>query len=119
MLSGEKPLSVLSGMIPANDSFEEIPEYLFDPHVESGAFVKLEYCQPNSAKDPHYKGLRVVLYALAHEAWRIDAYLLIRNTAGKTGWTDALTRLEGSLLGYAEWQNDAFIEQIQKRRGPR
>jgi hypothetical protein len=119
MLSGEKPLSVLSGGIPASDSFEEIPEYLFDPYVESGAFAKTDYCEPNPAKHPYYKGMRFVLYALAHEAWRMDAYILMRNVAGKAGWTDALTRLEGSLLGYAEWQNDAFIARMQERRGPR
>jgi hypothetical protein len=115
MLDGIKPLSVLSGLIPKNDNFVEIPDYLFDPYVDVGRFIKREYCEPNVVKGTPYKGLRFVLYALEKEEWRIDAYLLVRNVSKKIGWTEPLTRIEGSLLGYTEWQNDAFIANLREK----
>jgi hypothetical protein len=32
-----------------------------------------------------------------------------RRTAEKAGWNEGLERTEGSLLGYADWQNDVHI----------
>jgi hypothetical protein len=116
MVSGRKPLCSLIGSIPPQDSFEEIPEYLFDPYVVSGKLVKREYCEINSFKSSPYKGLRVVLYALMGEAWRLDAYIQVRLAATKLGWDESLTYLEGSLLGYSEPENDAFIEAARRPR---
>jgi hypothetical protein len=111
MLAGTKPLTFLTTLIPHDDRLSKIPEYLFDPHVETGRFVKREYSEPMGPEAPPspYRGSRIVLYALAREAWRIDAYVLLRNVAMRTGWSEALTRIEGTLLGYEEWQNDAYF----------
>jgi hypothetical protein len=56
------------------------------------------------------KGIRRVLYALPGEEWRMDAYLKLWETSKKTGWTAALEREEGTLLGYEEWQNDLHMK---------
>ena len=114
MKSGRKPLTVLSAGIPASESFEEIPEYLFDPLVESGLLVKGQFCEPNRSCHPVYKGIRYVLYALKYQAWRMDAYIMLRNIAQKTGWNEALTRFEGSLLGYTEQENDAYAATVRE-----
>ena len=53
--------------------------------------------------------MRRVLYALSHEAWRIEAYLLLWATAEKSGWNAGFERMEGSLLGYEDWQDDIHI----------
>jgi hypothetical protein len=52
-----------------------------------------------------------VLYALPREAWRIEAYLLLWKTAEKSGWNAGFERMEGSLLGYEDWQNDYHMER--------
>jgi hypothetical protein len=116
MRSGRKPLTVLSGGIPADKNFEEIPEYLFDPLVESGRLVKTQFCSLNPARHGVYKGIRFVLYALKEEAWRMDAYILLQNVAQRSGWNEALTRLEGSLLGYSEWENDAYAASVRAHK---
>jgi hypothetical protein len=60
-------------------------------------------------------GIRRVLYALPGEEWRIDAYLLLWKTAEKSGWNERFARLEGTLLGYEDWQNDYHIEHFFRK----
>jgi hypothetical protein len=109
MLRGIKPLASFVGQYPPHPSVEEVPERLFDPHVASGRFLKREYIELGDSSDA--PRLRRVLYALAGEAWRMDAYILLLQTAKKTGWSEGFERMEGALLGYAEWQNDAHLQQ--------
>lgn len=109
MLERKKPLSMFTEMYPVPDGSSTIPEHLFDPYVENGLLSKLEYCEPMPHLAPAYHAMRVVLYALRGEEWRLSAYAMVRNLASKVGWEDNLIRLEGTLLGYAEWQNDVYI----------
>lgn len=109
MLKGVKPLASFVGQYPPNPDIEEIPERLFDPYVNDGRFVKREYVELGTAGDT--LRLRRVLYALPVEAWRIDAYILMRQAADKSGWNEGFERMEGALLGYTEWQNDAHLEK--------
>ena len=111
MLSGAKPLAVFSDDVPDNEEIELIPEESFSPYVQEGRFVKREF--------RYFIGLvniRTVLYALKEEAWRIDAWLLMRKTADKAGWSEGFERMEGSLLGYEDWQNDIHIELMYRRQ---
>jgi hypothetical protein len=87
MLAGKKPLSAFSEAYPSLDEERGLP-----------------------------LGTRCVLYALPGEEWRIDAYLLLWKTAEKVGWGEGFERLEGSLLGYEDWQNDAFIDWQKQRK---
>lgn len=110
MLAGVKPLSTFSGTWPPSDVIEEIPERLFDPHVLAGTFVKGECLE--SIGTSSTQNMRRVLYALKEEAWRINAHFLLWKTATKSGWNEGFERFEGSLLGYTDAQNDAYIEFI-------
>ena len=111
MLQGIKPLSIFSGEYPGHPDLEEIPERLFDPYVAAARFVKREYVVPS-------RGTREVLYALPTQEWRINAMILLLDTAAQTGWNESLERIQGSLLGYETWQNDVFMERIYERGRP-
>lgn len=108
MLAEDKPFAVFSEYYPSTIDYEFIPESRFDPYVKAGAFLKREYFLPE--KNNHKT--RFVLYAKKGEEWRIDAYILLKKTAEKSGWNEGFERMEGSLLGYEEWQNDIYIEKI-------
>lgn len=115
MLAGTKPFASFSGEYPSNPDFEEIPDKKFDPYVMAGRLVKREFVELVSYGGD--RGVRRVFYALPSEAWRIDAYILLLKTASLTGWNESLERLEGSLLGYQDWQNDAYINALRLRNG--
>ena len=111
MLRGEKPLAVFG------DVYDCIPDvvwrYLrhFDRHSDAGRFEKREYVAIgfDDARHRH-----VIMYALPHEAWRIDAMIELHWQLGN--WSVEAERMEGHLLGYSDWQNDAWISS-QVRRG--
>lgn len=117
MLEGRKPLAVFGDGYPS-DWFDEFLAP-FDPFVASGQLARriIDTPMPHLKKHrPDLEGVRNVLFALPGEEWRIDAY--IENIMNqKRNWDDELERLQGSLLGYEDWQNDWWIEQRIKRRG--
>ena len=116
MLEGRKPLAVFSDGYPS-DWFDE---YLapFERFVLSGQIIRriIETPLPDLKRHrPDLEGIRDVLFALPGEERRIDAY--IRDIKNRVrDWDDELERLQGSLLGYEDWQNDWWIEQRVKRR---
>jgi hypothetical protein len=115
MLKGSKPLAYFSAQYPPNPDVEEIPQRLFDPHVEAGRFVKREYVIPATNRSSGTRhGTWVVIYALPHQEWRINAFILLLDAASKSGWSEGFERMQGSLLGYEDWQNDIFIERIYR-----
>jgi hypothetical protein len=116
MLKGAKPLAAFVDQYPSNPECEVIPERLFEPYVRSGRFLKHEHIYSESSAKGKELKFRRVLYALPEEQWRIPAYLLVWKTAGKIGWNEAFERMEGSLLGYEDWQNDAHM-QMSRRVG--
>jgi hypothetical protein len=113
MLAGVKPLALFSDVLEDDPSPWTFPEDVFDPHVLAGTLVKRDYVELGGVPAPH-KGTRVLLYALAAEAWRIDAFILMREVGRRDGWSDALERMEGTLLGYASWQNDAHLARRRR-----
>ncbi|MFZ2991186.1 hypothetical protein [Ideonella sp.] len=119
MLSGVKPLAYFVDEYPADPCEEIIPEASFHEHVQSGKLEKREYVEtlagapPANRKD--LKGFRCVLYARPNEGWRIDAYIDMKARAKHSGWSEDLERLEGRLLGYEDWQTDAWIEMLLAR----
>ena len=109
MLDGNKPLAYFCGQHPATPEIEEIPERLFDPYVAQRRFVKREYVTSALGRRT-----RIVMYALPNQEWRINAMILLLETAAKSGWSEGFERMQGSLLGYEDWQNDIFIERIYR-----
>lgn len=118
MLAGSKPLAAFAEDYPRATAHEIIPESIFEPYVLSGRFVKREKIYSGSKgagvrHDGAYRSIRRVLYAQRDEAWRIDAYLLLHEVAAYSGWNDSFERIEGTLLGYEQWQNDAYIRMMR------
>jgi hypothetical protein len=108
MLRGLKPLAVFSEVDGA--FVEPLARYIrmFERHVQTGRFTgkrHIEPLSPGDAADSH--SAHLVLFALPAEAWRIDAMIELRRNL--KDWTAARERAEGTLLGYADWQNDAWI----------
>jgi len=120
MLQRGKPFAHFCDEYPAEPCEDVIPEAVFAPYVAQGIFEKREFVEPlfgpPPAGHPHIKGIRYVLYARRYEGWRIDAYIMLRAAAAKSGWSEGFERLEGALLGYEEWQMDAHLDRL--RRGP-
>jgi hypothetical protein len=110
---------------PSLHGVKVIPEKEFEPHVAAGRILKREDITPPAPDAPIVGGprigLRRVLYALPEQAWRIEAYPLLWKTAEKCGWNAGFERMEGSLLGYEDWQNDVHIERrySSQSRDPR
>jgi hypothetical protein len=115
MLERGKPFAHFCDDYPSEPNEDIIPELAFAPYVESGIFEKREYVEPLIGRahsdHPHIRGIRYVLYARACEAWRIDAYIMLKNAAARAGWSEGFERLEGALLGYEEWQTDAHLDR--------
>jgi len=105
MLRGEKPLAVFV------DAYETFPDSvlrylrLFDRRVAQGRLIKREYVVP-SLDRPGVRGWHTILYALPDQEWRIDAMIALRLSGG---WSLAKEREEGHLLGYEDWQTEAWI----------
>jgi hypothetical protein len=121
MLAGSKPLAAFVEDYPRAVVHEVIPEKAFEPYVLSGRFVKREKLYSGSEaggprSDAPRRSIRRVLYAQKDEAWRIDAYLLLHEVAVYSGWSDGFERMEGTLLGYEQWQNDAYLRMIRARQ---
>ena len=120
MLERGKPLAHFSDAYPSEPDEEIVPELAFGVHVRDGKFVKREFVEPLRGPPPqghpHIRGIRHVLYAKPAEAWRIDAYIMMLTDAAKAGWSEEFERLEGSLLGYEDWQTDLHLERL--RVGP-
>ena len=115
MLTRGKPLAVFADAYPPVPPEEIIPRKAFAPYVANGSFEMRVYVQPlREPPPPEFPGVRGaihVLYARKSESWRIDAYIAMWAAADKSGWNHGFERLEGTLLGYTEWENDAHIEQ--------
>ncbi len=108
MLEGVKPFAAFSETHPSDVDFEVIPESLFSKYVEEGLIVKRDYVSNLSSPTK----TRFVLYARKSEEWRIDAYILLKSVSEVSGWNQGFERMEGTLLGYEEWQNEAYIKMI-------
>jgi len=112
MLRGAKPLSMFVEPVPPE--FEYFPEQEFDSLVSDGRLVKrieLETKRDPSGKDVTF---RRVLYALPHEAWRIEALLLVQGVYVSLcpGWRPDLDRVIGLLLGYDREDIEKFLQSI-------
>lgn len=117
MLDRGKPLAHFCDVYPSETNDVVIPEHAFAPYVTNGTFEKRVFVElrhePPPASAPHVRGTLHVFYAPPRHAWRIDAYIMMLAAAAKSGWSEGFERLEGSLLGYEEWQTDAHLERLR------
>ncbi|NIA55764.1 hypothetical protein HAV22_19195 [Massilia sp. TW-1] len=112
MLRKQKPLAVFYEMIGDDPELELIPDRYYKKFVDAGSIIRREVIIERCGK--HL--VRYVFYALPGEEWRIDAFILLIKTSSISGWNEGFSRMEGSLLGYEDWQNDAHIELTFKSR---
>ena len=113
MLEGIKPLAVFCAEVGELPDEDLIPEQRFSPYVSSGQFVQGEMIDEGQYHRNLKRNVRLkyVFFALKAEAWRIEAMKLLKRESGKSGWSETCERMEGSLLGYTDEENDAHIER--------
>lgn len=114
MLAGRKPLAVFNKFTGDDDFASNEYEKYFSPHVENGTIVRhaIDETKPRDSTP----SVQYDMYALPGEEWRFKAYLLLKDVADKSGWNEALERMEGSLLGYTDAQNDAYIRMMYRKQ---
>ena len=114
MLKGAKPLAYFLHL-GDDDQTECVVRYLrmFDRHVGVGRFLKEVHCNP-VPQMPH-RTMHRVFYALPGEAWRIQAMLDLVRWEGE--WSDEREWEFGSLLGYEDWQNQAWLDRRHSGTG--
>jgi hypothetical protein len=118
MLDGMKPFAKFSIEYPTEPG-EFADEVLFEPHVRSGLLVKRVMDEPfappiRTRSGRVFEGTRQVFYACRGEEWRIDAYLLLWQQLKHGSWNETLERLDGSLLGYTDAQNDWWVARRRR-----
>jgi hypothetical protein len=117
MLERGKPLAHFSDAYPSGPDEEIIPEQKFAPYVADGTFEKCEFVEPLTgpppAEHPQLRGTRHVFYARPGHSWRIDAYVMMMAASALGGWSEGFERLEGSLLGYTEWQTNEHLARLR------
>lgn len=124
MLEGVKPFAMFAIDLPAEPV--DHPFYaLFEPHIRAGRIIKRVLADElfdtpiRGATGRVFTGLRRIFYTLPGGEWRVDAHGLLRAQLHRgLAWNDTLERLEGSLLGYTDAQNDWWIERRRLFCGP-
>ena len=113
MLEGKKPLAMFYAEVGELPDEELIPEDRFAPFISSGQFVRGESIEEGQYHPKLGRNVRVkyIFFAQVAEAWRIEAMKLLRRESDKSGWSETCERMEGSLLGYTDEENDAHIER--------
>jgi hypothetical protein len=104
MLKGEKPLAAFL-YAEGEDEASNLSNQDFGTYVNKGVLLRDDHL---FQAGPYL--LHLVLFALPAEVWRFKAYHLMWEIFEKTKWNETLERMEGSLLGYTEAQNDWHIE---------
>lgn len=113
MLRRGKPLAHFCDAYPPDPDEDMVPRAAFAPYVQSGEFDAREFVtllKVPLERAAHVLGTIHVLYARASESWRIDAYINMQMEGEITGWSERLERLQGTLLGYTDAENDAHID---------
>ncbi|HVZ28941.1 MAG TPA: hypothetical protein VG839_01015 [Asticcacaulis sp.] len=100
MLKGTKPLAAFLYSEGENEDVN-LGGQPFKKHVKKGRLVRHDLRFTNQGVNVH-----MVLFALPGQEWRFEAFELMRQLFEKEGWNDTLERMEGTLLGYEDWQND-------------
>ncbi|MFS8979134.1 hypothetical protein PO002_32380 [Cupriavidus necator] len=109
LLEGRKKLAFFYFDSGDHSSFVSRLKERFDHYVAAGLLHAEEdlYALP----DHDGRSAGEIYYAAKGEAWRIPALRLIRKASGVAGgWNEIFERLEGTLMGYEDWQNDWWLD---------
>jgi hypothetical protein len=118
MVDGRKPFARMGREL--YPPYRHYDEDRFDRYVALGILHKEEelekFPEPVRLRDGKTaEGTRTVYYTRKGEEWRISAYKLISKAAARSGWNEQFEHMEGMLLGYQDWQNDWWLENIRRR----
>jgi len=116
MLSGVKPMAYF--VYFEGEEFRDPVDEAFDRHVSSRAIIHSEHCLILGGAVK--RKAVYTIYTLPGEEWRADALMQLRKSASESGWSEERVRLEGTLLGYEDWQNDVYVNYSRaqsQRRG--
>jgi hypothetical protein len=105
MLSGRKPLACF---VDGKDCFPDVVvRYLrlFDRYVADGRLIRSDHFSDVAWGKQHH-----ILFAIPSEEWRIDTMLELLLSSGH--WTAQHERRQGELLGYEDWMNDYWLDQV-------
>lgn len=107
LLDGRKKLARMSHEYPP-DNFEG--EDRFDHWVSAGIISRVEINEPFDSPIRGWLGHRTVYYTRAQEEWRVPAMRMLVQASGNSGgWNEYFERLEGTLFGYSDEENDWWI----------
>ncbi|OAN50191.1 hypothetical protein A6A04_01930 [Paramagnetospirillum marisnigri] len=112
MLAGLKPLAMFCDVVGECHHF---PEDEFIPHVASGTLVMREEIY---AAVPGERPVRCIYYARPGEEWRIEAAHAIKSAVYSLSrpWAESDDIELGRLLGYSEWEIQAFLDRVRSFR---
>lgn len=109
---GEKPISAFSFPRAAIEGGAADYADLAQAVLDSGMALTLR--RDRSSVPQHEQ-----VYVFAHregEAWRVAAWLAMREILGRYAWSDALEALESAILGYTEEQTVQWTAYQRARR---
>ena len=107
MLSGRKPLAMFYAQASELPWEDLIPEDAFRPHVQAGRMLRQDLELKSTASTGTSTVLRYVFYALPGEEWRIQLMIVLKRALHSGGgWNETCERIEGTLLGYTNEEND-------------
>jgi hypothetical protein len=119
MLAGKKPLAVFCAEAGALPWEELIPEEAFAPYVQSGFLLRRDLDISSTTSAGTSVALRYVLYALPGEEARLQVMLTLKRALHSgCGWNESCERVEGTLLGYSDDENDAHCARRFERNAP-
>jgi hypothetical protein len=118
MLAGRKPLAMFYAFVHELPNEEFIPEEKFAPYVLEGRCIRVEeHYDETHPQTGQPLTIRYVFFAEKGEEWRIPAMKLVKATYSRMRKTEeGIERIEGSLLGYTNEENDAWCEHLFKNR---
>ena len=117
MLKGDKPMSFFTYRANDDSGTKEETEKAFLPYVSEGLIIKHEHKMDRRRNDGSYVKVEYLIYTLPTETWRANALVALKEAGARSGWSEGMERMEGTLLGYSDLQNDIFIETMF--RGPK
>jgi hypothetical protein len=116
MLAGRKPLAMFYAYTHELPNEELIPETAFALYVESGRFLRQDLELENVDTNGAVLTLRYVFYVLPSQEWRAQLMTVLKRAINQgCGWNEACERIEGTLLGYTDEENDAHCARVFKR----
>ncbi|WP_407105185.1 hypothetical protein [Hansschlegelia beijingensis] len=121
MLEGRKPFAAFDNEHPSDWAEDYLAP--FEREVAAGRLSRRSAYQPFPAPVPNpdgapWSGVQRTCDAAPGEEWRFDAYDAMLARLKSEGWSAELERLQGTLLGYEDWQNNwwaAHAESLWER----